>query len=84
MAPGISTDRPALPSISSKCDQSAPVKDLYGSYHPAEPKDLRLESNFGPMVPEQMGYLQPTPVDTPIDVMRERFNNDGYLFVRFA
>lgn len=55
--------------------------DIYGSYYPADPATLRLESNFGPMDPATVGYLQPTSADTPIEVMRQRFEKDGYLFV---
>jgi phytanoyl-CoA hydroxylase len=55
--------------------------DSYGRYHPANLKQLKLESNFGPMTPESMGYLQPTSLDTPREIMRERYVKDGYLFV---
>lgn len=58
-----------------------PGKDLYGSYRPADPESLSLESNFGPMDAESIGYLQPTSMDTPLEVMRERYERDGYLFV---
>ncbi|ETS73769.1 hypothetical protein PFICI_14715 [Pestalotiopsis fici W106-1] len=56
--------------------------DKYGKYHPADPRKLDLESNFGPMDPNTIGYLQPTSADTPIDIMRERFDRDGYLHVK--
>lgn len=56
--------------------------DRYGHYHPADPSTLDLESNFGPMDPASIGYLQPTSADTPIEVMQERFERDGYLFVK--
>lgn len=55
--------------------------DIYGRYYPADPKALKLESNFGPMNPENVGYLQPTSADTPLEIMHERFQRDGYLFV---
>lgn len=58
-----------------------PQDDQYGKYYPTDPRNLSLESNFGPMLPQMIGYLQPTSKDTPIEVMRERFNGDGYLFV---
>lgn len=56
--------------------------DQYGTYYPADPGTLDLESNFGPMDPETIGYLQPTAADTPIETMRERFERDGYLHVK--
>ncbi|CAM1510832.1 Fc.00g083450.m01.CDS01 [Cosmosporella sp. VM-42] len=56
--------------------------DIYGNYYPADPATLSLESNFGPMDPEAIGYLQPTSADTPLEVMKERFERDGYLFVK--
>ena len=55
--------------------------DMYGKYCPAEPATLQLESNFGPMDPEAIGYLQPTTMDTPLEEMHRRFAHDGYLFV---
>jgi phytanoyl-CoA hydroxylase len=57
------------------------TNDIYGSYRPADPQSLNLESNFGPMGAESISYLQPTTLDTPLEVMRERFQRDGYLFV---
>ncbi|KAB8222349.1 hypothetical protein BDV33DRAFT_229624 [Aspergillus novoparasiticus] len=62
--------------------QTLPKDDIYGKYYPTHPKNLRLEGNFGPMDPERIGYLQPTSKDTPLEVMRERFNRDGYLLVK--
>lgn len=57
---------------------------IYGSYHPADPAKLKLESNFGPMRPNRIGFLQPTSKDTPIEVMRERYFKDGYQHVRIC
>ncbi|RYP56432.1 hypothetical protein DL769_009917 [Monosporascus sp. CRB-8-3] len=62
--------------------QASRKGDQYGQYYPRDPATLELESNFGPMDPELMGYLQPTSADTPLDVMHERFEKDGYLFVK--
>ncbi|KAJ5107373.1 hypothetical protein N7456_004048 [Penicillium angulare] len=56
--------------------------DIYGNYSPANPDTLNLESNFGPMEPGTIGYLQPTSIDTPLDIMHERYERDGYLFVK--
>ncbi|KAI9934573.1 hypothetical protein ASPWEDRAFT_645147 [Aspergillus wentii DTO 134E9] len=55
---------------------------MYGKYHPTDPRNLNLESNFGPMIPEQIGYLQPTSRDTPMEIMKKRFDRDGYLLVK--
>ena len=79
MAPGILID-------SASSEVPYPTKttrsDGYGNYKPRDPHDLKLESNFGPMDPEQIGYLQPTFADTPMEVMRERYFRDGYLHVK--
>lgn len=56
--------------------------DMYGKYHPADPDTLNLESNFGPMEPGLVGFLQPTSPDTALEIMHERFDRDGYLLVR--
>lgn len=80
MAPGILVDD-APTAGTSLFSKGETQKDGYGSYHPIDPANLKLESNFGPMHPDQMGYLQPTLRDTPIEVMRERYFKDGYLHV---
>lgn len=59
-------------------------QDPYGHYFPADPATLNLESNYGPMESDMIGYLQPTTKDTPIEVMHERFERDGYLFVSIS
>ncbi len=56
-------------------------EDSYGHYRPADPASLKLESNFGPMDSDSVGYLQPTSADAPLAVLHERFQRDGYLFV---
>lgn len=56
-------------------------EDMYGNYIPVDPKTLNLESNFGPMDADAIGFLQPTSMETPLETMRERFERDGYLFV---
>lgn len=90
MAPGIlQSESPTLvpatlPQRKLKQDKNASTnstEDIYGNYYPANPETLSLESNFGPMDPMTIGYLQPTTADTPIETMRERFERDGYLFV---
>lgn len=79
MAPGrLESPMPQAPNgVQSYSD------DIYGSYHPADPDTLSLESNYGPMEPGSVGYLQPTSFDTPLEIMHERFERDGYLFVRW-
>lgn len=81
MAPGILVDdhpHAGIPTVS----KAETERDNYGSYHPIDPAELKLESNFGPMHSDQIGYLQPTSKETPIEVMRERYFKDGYLHVR--
>ena len=73
-----------VPTSVSGRDQCLPSDDIYGKYYPTNPSKLSLESNFGPMDPENIGYLQPTSKDTPLGVMRERFNRDGYLLVNLT
>lgn len=60
--------------------KSAP-DDIYGVYRPTDPDTLNLESNFGPMESGSVGFLQPTAANTPLEIMHERFERDGYLFV---
>lgn len=64
-----------------KEDLEPAADDIYGKYHPTDPKALKLESNFGPMDPDSVGYLQPTSFETPMEIMHDRFQRDGYLFV---
>lgn len=75
-------ESPALSSANKLENTKEIPKDNYGNYYPADPATLNLESNYGPMSPESIGYLQPTSKDTPLEVMHERFERDGYLFVR--
>lgn len=68
--------------IANKPTSNKPASDgTYGKYYPRDPSTLNLESNFGPMEPKSIGYLQPTSIDTPIEIMHERYQRDGYLFV---
>lgn len=78
--PIVDTFEGAIPS--KKAVNVKPADDdIYGHYEPADPSTLNLESNFGPMDADAIGYLQPTSVNTPLEIMRERFERDGYLFV---
>lgn len=49
-----------------------------------EPGQLpKLRSNYGgDLAPESVGWLRETPIDTPLEEMRKRFNEDGYVFVK--
>jgi phytanoyl-CoA hydroxylase len=44
-------------STSASQQLSLPKADICGRYYPTDRKNLNLESNFGSMVPEQIGYL---------------------------
>ncbi|KAF2021478.1 hypothetical protein BU24DRAFT_487890 [Aaosphaeria arxii CBS 175.79] len=82
MAPGVLTETPPTNLEHSGTKKSHTAQDNYGNYFPVEPEKLSLESNYGPMKPGTVGYLQPTSADTPIDVMHERFKRDGYLHIK--
>lgn len=69
------------PEAQTPRSDSKQQQDDFGRYYPADPDSLSLESNFGPMYKEFVGYLQPTSADTPIEEMRERYFRDGYLHV---
>lgn len=85
MAPSrIDTPQAQSSVIPPSKDLKSTVDDGYGSYYPVDPDTLDLQSNFGPMEPGSVGYLQPTAVDTPLEIMHERYERDGYLFVRSA
>lgn len=49
-----------------------------------EPKQLpKLRSNTGEYVDSaSVGWMLPTPVETPMQEMRRRFEEDGYIFVK--
>lgn len=43
----------------------------------------KLRSNYGAHLDnDNVGWLQETPIDTPLDEMRRRFDQDGYIFVK--
>lgn len=42
----------------------------------------KLYVNDGPLEPEQIAPLKPTTLDTPIDEIRRRFEEDGYVFLK--
>ncbi|KAJ5925634.1 hypothetical protein N7454_008273 [Penicillium verhagenii] len=41
-----------------------------------------LGQNGGRVSTEKIGFLRPTPVTMPVDEMRQRLKQDGYLFVK--
>ncbi|KAF2720601.1 hypothetical protein K431DRAFT_90250 [Polychaeton citri CBS 116435] len=49
-----------------------------------EPNQLpRLRSNYGKYLEEDtVGWMVETPIDTPLQEMRRRFETDGYVFVK--
>ena len=85
MAPSRTEISPTADSITSSVHKLKTLneasQDPYGHYYPTDPATLSLESNYGPMESDTIGYLQPTTMDTPMEVMHERFERDGYLFV---
>lgn len=48
------------------------------------PKELpKLRSNHGDYLdPASVGPMRPTQVDTPIDEIRRRFDEDGYVWMK--
>ncbi|OCK80634.1 hypothetical protein K432DRAFT_297285 [Lepidopterella palustris CBS 459.81] len=61
--------------------QSAPLPahEIY-----IEPKQLpKLRSNYGSYVDSNtVGWMLPTPADTPIKEIRKRFENDGFVWMK--
>lgn len=41
-----------------------------------------LYVNDGPLKPENVGFLRPTTLDTPIDQIRQRLQEDGYVLLK--
>jgi phytanoyl-CoA hydroxylase len=56
-----------------------PAHELY-----AEPHGLpKLRSNYGKYVNSaSVGWMRPTAVDTPVDEIRKRFEEDGYVLIK--
>jgi phytanoyl-CoA hydroxylase len=52
------------------------------SYHSPEilTESPQIRSNHGSHIPGA-GWLKPTSADTPIEEMRRRYEEDGYLYV---
>jgi phytanoyl-CoA hydroxylase len=49
-----------------------------------EPSQLpKLRSNYGAYLQDSnVGWMRPTPIDTPISELRRRFEQDGYVWVK--
>lgn len=49
-----------------------------------EPQQLpKLRSNYGSYLDQRtVGWMRETNIDTPLDEMRRRFDDDGYIFVK--
>ena len=61
--------------------QSAPVPAHELVYEPQQLPKLR--SNYGAHLdPDTVGWMQETPIDTPLEEMNRRFAEDGYIFVK--
>lgn len=50
--------------------------------HAEEPPISQLHVNDGPLEPENVARLRPTSLDTPIDEIRRRYAEDGYVFLK--
>ena len=78
MAPGILIDgdsqtayeQPSTTSIKDRSNDCLSHDD-YGHYYPVNPNTLNLESNFGPMYKDSIGYVQPTSAEASIEEMRD-------------
>lgn len=61
--------------------QSAPVPAHELVYEPAQLPKLR--SNYGRYLDnDTVGWMRTTPVNTPLEEMRRRFDEDGYIFCK--
>jgi phytanoyl-CoA hydroxylase len=47
-----------------------------------ERRPEKLFVNDGELTPDQVGTLRPTTLDTPIEEVRRRYNEDGYVFLK--
>ncbi|OCL12092.1 hypothetical protein AOQ84DRAFT_285928 [Glonium stellatum] len=56
-----------------------PAHELY-----IEPKQLpKLRSNYGEYIDSKtVGWMRPTPANTPLEEIRKRFEKDGYVFMK--
>lgn len=49
---------------------------------PRQEVPTTVGSNQGKIEPERLGWLRPTSKDLPVDELRQRLHEDGYLFVK--
>lgn len=49
---------------------------------PAPYTGPQLYVNDGPLDADQVGYLKPTALDTPLEEIRRRYQEDGYVFLK--
>ncbi|KAJ6447022.1 phytanoyl-CoA dioxygenase [Purpureocillium lavendulum] len=47
-----------------------------------ESPPVAVGSNQGKIAPQHLGWMRPTSTDTPLEEMRRRLREDGYLFVK--
>lgn len=60
--------------------QPVPTPAFQGSMKDCLPEGLG--QNGGRVSTEHVGLLRPTPASLPVNEMRERLKQDGYLFVK--
>ncbi|KAJ9643997.1 hypothetical protein H2201_006674 [Coniosporium apollinis] len=78
MAPGILVNKATSPPALKQGEASKP--DLRAMFRDRE--TLELHSSGGPIDEDSLGWLEPTSKDTSAEQMRERYNRDGYLWVK--
>ncbi|KAF2164199.1 hypothetical protein M409DRAFT_68075 [Zasmidium cellare ATCC 36951] len=55
----------------------------HATYDPPAPwTGQQLYVNDGPLQPDQVGALRETTLDAPIEEIRRRYNEDGYVFLK--
>lgn len=49
---------------------------------PCLENEAQLFVNDGMLKPENVDYLRPTSSDTPLEEIRQRYNDDGYVYMK--
>jgi phytanoyl-CoA hydroxylase len=76
-----SAELPLTPVDMTSLTQSAPKPAHELVYEPNQLPKLR--SNYGPHLDQSsVGWLRETAVETQLDEMRKRFDDDGYLYIK--
>lgn len=57
--------------------QSSPTKEIHGYGNP-----LKLRSSGGIIEPHFLGKLRPTHLDTSMEEIRKRYEDDGYVWLK--